>query len=144
MNASGICVRSCSWERECTGTPQPMCRRPGKVHPLVAVGIFPFVAATIYSAHDRVRLSTYFWLLRRKGRAVASMKQLGWFVPYWYFVICFIATSMMNVRDLRFYIGVVALGGWLLWMFRSRSVPVWTWLGLMVIASVPGSRGRLD
>ncbi|HXI84590.1 MAG TPA: transglutaminase domain-containing protein [Verrucomicrobiae bacterium] len=116
---------------------------PAKFIPWLPLIFFPFVAATAYSADDRVRLSTYFWLLRRKGRAVASTKPLGWFVPYWYFVVCFIATSMMNVRDLRFYIGVVALGGWLLWMFRSRSAPVWTWLGLMAIVGIVGFEGQI-
>ena len=111
---------------------------PAKFMPWLPLIFFPFAAATAYSARDGVRLSTYFWLLRRKNRASISIKPLGGFVPYWYFVACFIATSLMNVRDLRFYVAVIVLGAWLLWKFRSRTVLVWTWLVLMTVVGVVG------
>ena len=119
---------------------------PAKFMPWLPLIFFPFAAATAYSARDGVRLSTYFWLLRRKNRASISIKPLGGFVPYWYFVACFIATSLMNVRDLRFYVAVIVLGAWLLWKFRSRTVLVWTWLVLMTVVGVVGFQfqiGRL-
>jgi len=110
---------------------------PGKFMPWLPLIFFPFIAATSYSAHDRVRLSTYFWLLRRKDRDVSS-RTLGRFVPYWYFAVCFIAASIMNVRDIRFYAGVLLLGGWLLWTFRSRSIPGWAWAVLAVTVGIMG------
>jgi hypothetical protein len=116
---------------------------PAKFMPWLPLIFFPFVAATAYSARDCVRLGTYFWLLRRKSRASIFTKPLGEYVPYWYFVACFIATSMMNVRDLRFYVGVIVLGAWLLWKSRSRTVSAWTWLGLMAVVSVAGFQGQI-
>src|SRR5579859_3564471 len=72
---------------------------PAKFIPWLPMVFFPFVVATAFSAHDHVRLSTYFWLLRKPGRDALSSKSLGGFVPYWYFVVCFIAASIMNARD---------------------------------------------
>jgi protein-glutamine gamma-glutamyltransferase len=116
---------------------------PAKFMPWLPLIFLPFVAASAYSARDCVRLNTYFWLLRRKSRAAIFTKPLGGFVPYWYFVACFIATSLMNVRDIRFYAAVIVVGTWLLWRFRSRNAPVWTWLVLMAIVGVAGFRGQI-
>jgi len=116
---------------------------PAKFMPWLPLIFFPFVAATAFSAHDRVRLSTYFWLLRKPGRETLSAKPLGAFVPYWYFAVCFIAASIMNVRDIRFYAGVVLFGGWLLWMVRSRTAPASAWAFVIAIAVAAGFFGQI-
>lgn len=98
-----------------------------KVIPWAPVLLFPFLAASIYSDRDNVRFRTYFWMWRRKGRNVAPHKQLGWFVPYWYFAACLVSASMANQRDGTYFAGVVLLGGWFLWETRNRSVSSWIW-----------------
>jgi hypothetical protein len=104
-----------------------------RVIPWAPVLLFPFLAANAYSARDVVRFKTYFWLWRRKGRNVAPHKELGWFVPYWYFTICFISASLANVRDGSYFVGVILLGGWFLWEVRNRSVPVWAWSAVLMV-----------
>ncbi|MCX6897513.1 MAG: DUF4129 domain-containing transglutaminase family protein [Verrucomicrobia bacterium] len=104
---------------------------------------FPFVAATAYSAEDCVRLSTFSLFLHRKGREAGSAKPIGWFVSYGYFAICFIAASIVNARDPRFYTAVVVLGAWLLWTIRSRVAPIWMWTMMLVVVSVAGSGGQV-
>lgn len=111
---------------------------PAKFIPWLPVVLFPFVAANAYSAHDRVRFSTYLWLWRKEGRAFAPNKELGWFVPYWYFVACLIAASVVNERDLRYYTGVVVLGAWLLFVVRSRRAPVWAWATTLIFVAGAG------
>jgi protein-glutamine gamma-glutamyltransferase len=116
---------------------------PAKFMPWLPLIFFPFVAATVFSAHDRVRLSTYFWLLRKPGREALSTKPLGVFVLYWYFAACFIAASIMNARDVRFYAGVVLFGGWLLWMVRNRTAPAPGWILVTAIAVGAGFLGQI-
>lgn len=116
---------------------------PAKFIPWLPLVFFPFVAATAFSAHDRVRLRTYFWLLRKPGRDALSTKSLGGFVPYWYFVVCFIAASIMNVRDIRFYAGVVLFSGWLLWMVRNRTTPLLVWTFVAAVAVGAGFLGQI-
>lgn len=116
---------------------------PTRFLPWLPIIFFPFVLAVTYSENDHVRFSTYFWLLRRKGRAVAPDKPLGWFVPYWYFVVCFIAASIVNARDLRFYIAVVVFGAWLLWVCRNRSAPAWLWSVVVPFIAVAGFGGHI-
>lgn len=104
---------------------------------------FPFLAATIYSARDNVRFSTYLWLLRPKKSTPATGKGIGHCVPYWYFLLCFISSSMMNVRDEWFYAGVTVLGGWLLWSVRNRTEPAWVWLAILLVVAAIGLQGHL-
>ncbi len=116
---------------------------PSKFIPWLPLIFFPFIAATAYSVHDCVRLSTYFWLLRRKGHEAMRSKPISAFVPYWYFAVCFVAASIANVRDIRFYAAVVAFGAWMLWMFRSRATPVWLWMTMVATVSVVGFFGHI-
>lgn len=114
-----------------------------KFMPWLPVLFFPFAAGVAYSARDRVRFSTYLWLWRKKGRAFAPTRELGWFVPYWYFLACFVAASMANERDHRFYAGVVLLGAWLLWIARGRSAPSWVWSTVLGVVAVAGFFGHI-
>jgi hypothetical protein len=116
---------------------------PAKFIPWLPIIFFPFAAGVAYSAHDRVRFSTYLWLWRKKGRAFAPTRELGWFVPYWYFLACFIAASMANERDRRFYAGVVLLGAWLLWIARSRSAPAWVRATVLSVVAAAGFLGHV-
>ncbi|MBI5685186.1 MAG: DUF4129 domain-containing protein [Verrucomicrobia bacterium] len=114
-----------------------------KFMPWLPLIFFPFVAAAAYNAEDRVRLSTFSLFLHRKSRDAASAKPVGWFVPYCYFAICFIAASTVNARDPRFYAAVVLFGAWLLWTIRSRVASVWVWAVMLIVVSVAGSGGQV-
>ena len=96
---------------------------PGKLLPWLPIIFFPFVAANAFAAQDNVRRSTYLWLLRKPG----AYRPSGWFVPYWYFIACFVAMSIANPQDHRFYAAVVGLGGWLMWTHRSRASSAVAW-----------------
>ena len=110
--------------------------------PWLPLIFFPFVAATVYCAEDRVRLSTFSLFLHRKGRGASSARPAGWFVPYAYFVACFIGASVANARDVRFYAAVVVLGAWMLWTVRYRAAAVWAWALMLVVVSVAGFGGQ--
>jgi len=101
---------------------------------------FPFVVAVVYSARDSVRQSTYFLILRR-GRD--SKRALGQYVPYWYIIVCCASASMVNARDVRFYVGVVLVGVWLLWASRNRNIPAWAWAMVLVVVIAGGFAGHV-
>jgi len=115
---------------------------PTRFLPWLPVVFFPFAVTATYSSVDRIRYSTYF-LLRRKYRSTDTPTGLGRFVPYWYLVICFVAASSANARDLRFYAGAVTVGGWLLWTIRSRTAPVWSWVSLLLLVIATGYQGHI-
>ncbi len=110
--------------------------------PLLPLIFFPFLTATLYCAEDRVTLSTFSLFLHRKGRDGRMTRPAGWFVPYGYFVACFVAASVANERDLRFYTGVVVLGGWMLWTIRSRAAAAWVWVVMTALVSLAGYGGH--
>jgi protein-glutamine gamma-glutamyltransferase len=116
---------------------------PMRFLPWLPVIFFPFAVAAAYSATDSVRLSAYFLLLRRKRPTAAPSTPLGWFVPYWYLVICLVAASTANMRDLRFYAGVVVLSTWWLWTTRSRTAPVWSWAVVLLVVAAAGYQGHI-
>lgn len=96
----------------------------------------PIVLAQVFSAQDRMDLSTFSWWLRRKRgqRGYARRFSGGLNLTYPFFVCCLFAASAGNERTLWFPAGLTALTAGALWLHRSRSFRPQNWAASLVLA----------
>lgn len=82
--------------------------------------VYPLLAAQAYNVTSAINRGTFFWLLRRRARSFDSEPGLD--VSLAYGVVCVLAASAANLRDLRFYLGVAALAAYAVMARRPRRV----------------------
>jgi len=103
----------------------------------------PFISAQAYSARNTVDLSTFFWILRKRGKEGNVAPAEGISFTYPYFALCFVAASAANVRDVRFYMGACLLSTWALWSVRNRAFSPLTWGTAILLAIAMGYFGQI-
>ena len=113
--------------------------------PLVFV---PLVVAQALSDRERIGLSTFSWVLRRKrakeklvGRGPRPERGIN--VAYPYFAVVIVATSATQSQSAWFYAGLSLLFSWALWSDRSRRFALPAWIALIAVAIALGYFGQM-
>lgn len=82
--------------------------------------IYPLAAAQAFSVVSGINRGTFFWLLRRRARA--EVADTGLDISLAYGAVCVLGAAAANIRDLRFYLGVVVLTGYAVLARRPRRI----------------------
>ncbi|MGA1867280.1 MAG: transglutaminase-like domain-containing protein [bacterium] len=102
------------------------------------VVFLPLIIAQIYSTRDNVPLSVLFLSLRNKKNREGHIVSASVDLSYPYCALCMLSASVMNVKSIWFYVGLLFLSGWALWPQRTkRSSPI-MWMCLFILACICG------
>ncbi len=103
----------------------------------------PILAAQAFGSKNRMELSVFFLLLRRKKNRKDVRSTITVNLTYPYLAVCIAAAAASNWRTLWFYVGCCALTAWALWVNRSHRFSVHTWTGFLLLAMMAGYGGSL-
>ncbi len=108
----------------------------------IPMAVFPLLAAQVYSRIGGVDLGAIFYVIRQqeKRREVVPRRTVD--IRYPVFVLTLLGASAANVRTPAFYLGVLCLGAWGLWPFRSVRYRVATWVTVVALAGGIGWGGQ--
>ncbi|MFH2219813.1 MAG: transglutaminase-like domain-containing protein [Pseudomonadota bacterium] len=107
------------------------------------VTLFPLVLCQVYSADDRIDISSLFLIFRKRAGQMGEDTGFKINLTYPYLIQCVISTSTANVRTISYYAGVLIVSAWSLWTIRpSRFSPV-IWVLLLILVGTMGYAGHI-
>lgn len=99
----------------------------------------PLLIAQTYSTSDCVDLHALLFFKEKDNQEQLFSLNL----TYPYFVICILAASAANTRELSFYVGIVVLIYFVLNSIRSKRYSYFVFLALLLVATALGTVGHL-
>ena len=104
--------------------------------------LLPLFLAQIYSTRGRLNMSVLF-LFHKKQIATGQSKPRYVDLAHVYLASCLFAAGFANNRNALFYVGMLALGGWVLWSRRSRRWSLLAWVVILLAAAGAGYLGQI-
>lgn len=102
----------------------------------------PFMVAEAYSSRDLVSMSTFFWLLRKKGQPQNAMPGRGLSFAFPYVGICIVSSSTTVQHDYSFFIGTTIILAWSFWWVRKARTSPFVWATSFALAVALGFVGQ--
>ena len=102
----------------------------------------PIIIAQFYSKKERIHLWALFLTFGKTKKKKPKLEPLV-DLSYPFLILCVLSASAANMRDLRFYAGVVILAAYALQGARSSRYSVSLWLGLLITAVIAGYWGSV-
>ena len=100
--------------------------------------LLPLMLAVLYGGLAQVPLSTVSSIARWRSRQTqAPQAQIEMGVPY--VALWLLAAGVSNQPGPGFYLGLVAISGWLLWGIRPRERSPWPWAAMLLCAALLGA-----
>jgi len=105
---------------------------------------FPFMAAQAFSQRDKIGLSAFSWLLRRRGKhrpnAKSTRRILN--VSHPYFAVCLASACIGRPENAWFYPVLCVILAWAMWPERSPRFAIPVWAASALAAAVLGYAGQ--
>lgn len=103
--------------------------------------LFPLLVAQKYSTVDKIDIGILFGFTRKKK---VRFYRKPYFIDlsFPYIVVCLFSAGSANIRDGRFYIGLVLLIAWMMWLFRSKRYSPVLWITLLIAIILVGYSGH--
>ncbi|MEE9612514.1 MAG: hypothetical protein V3W19_14770, partial [Desulfatiglandales bacterium] len=105
--------------------------------------LMPLLIAQVYSTSDRIDISAFFMIVRRRKAKQEDYHPPTINLTYPYFGLCVLSASAANMKTPWFYLGLFALSAWALWFARSKRFSPFLWISLLVLAGASGYTGHL-
>lgn len=105
--------------------------------------LFPLVLAQIYSVNETIDILTLFLLLNFFSSPHQKPEEFYLNLTYFYFILCILSTSAVNIQDISFYIGMFLLVAIALFSSRSKRFSPLIWIGLILCAGSLGLVGQM-
>ncbi len=102
----------------------------------------PVIIAQFYSKKERIPLWALFLTFGKTKKNKPKLEPLV-DLSYPFLIICVLSAAAANLRDLRFYTGVLILAAYALHDARSSRYAVSLWLGLLIAAAIAGYWGSV-
>ncbi|MDM8541480.1 transglutaminase-like domain-containing protein [Desulfococcaceae bacterium HSG9] len=102
----------------------------------------PIIIAQFYSKKERIHLWALFLTFGKTKNKKPKLEPLV-DLSYPFLILCVLSASAANIRDLRFYTGVLILAAYALQGMRSRRYAVSLWVGLLIMAAAAGYWGSV-
>jgi hypothetical protein len=105
--------------------------------------MFPLMFAQNYSTDGQIDLRSISLILRNKGED-SRIPTVYINLNYPYAGLCILSASFANIRDMRFYAGLMLLSVWILGSFRPKHYPIPIWVLAFILASITGYGGHVS
>ncbi len=103
------------------------------------MAVFPLLVAQLYSTSEKIDISTFFIIARKKAKKTLPKIAIDLNIPY--FFLCIFSAGAANTRSHLFYISILILLALYLWPIRSNRYPIALWFFLLFICGSIGYVG---